>query len=212
MTLCDICEEAICKHPAECKAKRIYKTDKAKVFEMLNVPKKYRMLNPTWGKEEQDKIDRAIKADTHIFFSGDTGNGKTTAATQVFCHLSGESINRDGFSAIWATAPAILSDIRATFDKRSKQTEQDIINHYATAGLLLIDDIGAEQVTDWSVSAFYRLISDRINWDRKTIVTSNSRFAEIEAWNKRISSRLAGMHCVRFTGADRRLDKCRNTK
>lgn len=71
---------------------------------------------------------------------------------------------------------------------------------------LVIDDVGAERVSEWSSSAVYNLISQRINRRRAMVVTSNLSLDEIgRRIDPRLASRLAGLTVLTLAGPDRRI-------
>ena len=81
----------------------------------------------------------------------------------------------------------------------------------ASAGLLVLDDIGAERATDWAVEQLTRLVDRRVADGLPIVCTSNLPLGRLgEAWGgmpgERLVSRLAGA-CERIevTGDDWRL-------
>lgn len=138
--------------------------------------------------------------DYGMFISGIEGSGKTYGATRVLAGMLPEAISDQNglvvnytFSAAWVSAPKLLSDLRGTFRKDGGPSEQDILNQYIGLKLLVLDDLGAEKATDFTSQAIYMLLSERINWMRPTIVTSNLSIEEIHRSDPRLASRLNGM-------------------
>jgi DNA replication protein DnaC len=89
---------------------------------------------------------------------------------------------------------------------RDNGKHRDVMDTYQRVPLLLVDDLGAGKVTDWTADTTYRLIDSRWAHCRPTIFTTNLPPAELTAvLGDRIVSRLAGM-CVRVSlkGVDRR--------
>lgn len=78
-------------------------------------------------------------------------------------------------------------------------------------GLLALDDLGAEKVTDWTMEAIEGLVDARARSVRPTIVTSNLRLGQLrDLWGgvagMRIASRVAGCCAtVEMRGPDRRI-------
>ena len=72
--------------------------------------------------------------------------------------------------------------------------------------LLIIDDIGAERVTEWVRERLVSIINTRVGAGLSTIYTSNLSPEELkEGLGDRISSRVLGSSgVVEITGADRR--------
>ena len=143
-----------------------------------------------------------------LFVCGTTGVGKTHLAAALFranLHRAcvHESERYPELSAVWTTVPGVLLRLRATFNGAG--SESDVVKELADARLLVLDDLGAERQSEWTALALYSIISDRVNWRRPTIVTSNLTLKEIDAADPRLASRLGGMAQITLTGADRRL-------
>ena len=51
--------------------------------------------------------------------------------------------------------------------------EEEVLTAYKTADLLVIDDLGKERATEWSVPILYRIINDRYENMLPTIITTN---------------------------------------
>ncbi|MFA5430658.1 MAG: ATP-binding protein, partial [Candidatus Omnitrophota bacterium] len=143
---------------------------------------------------------------TGIFLHGETGIGKTHMAAALAKTAMDESERGTAHGLIWVSSPELLLTIRATFNGQGNEAQ--IVQKYSTVPTLVIDDFGAEKITDWSISSFYLILANRVNWLRKTIVTSNMTLAEIKSWEPRIASRLAGFDVCLCPGKkDRRLLK-----
>ena len=74
-------------------------------------------------------------------------------------------------------------------------------------GLLFIDDIGAEKMTEWVAETFYLILNYRYNEMLPTIFTSNLSPSELaERIGDRIVSRIIGSSdVIKLDGEDRRL-------
>ena len=72
--------------------------------------------------------------------------------------------------------------------------------------LLIIDDIGAEKVTEWVRERMVSIINTRVSGRLSTIYTSNLSPEELVAqFEERIGSRVIGCsQLVEITGKDRR--------
>lgn len=104
----------------------------------------------------------------------------------------------------WISAPRFLSEIRSTFGRNGGETQEDVVTRYARFDLLVLDDLGAEKITDWSASTLYDLISRREAEPRDTVVTSNQTLDRIAEWEPRIASRLHGFGRIKLPQTDRR--------
>jgi DNA replication protein DnaC len=73
---------------------------------------------------------------------------------------------------------------------------------------LIIDDLGAEFVTQFSISALYNLINTRQNKGLSTIISTNLSGSELAGkYEGRIYSRIIGADytVLRFEGKDQRI-------
>ena len=80
------------------------------------------------------------------------------------------------------------------------ETENILID----ADLLILDDLGAEFQTSFTVSAIYNIINSRIARSTPTIISSNLDFEELKArYPESITSRILGkFSIVNFIGKD----------
>ena len=83
------------------------------------------------------------------------------------------------------------------------------MDEFCECDLLIMDDVGAGKITDWSIDITYRLINSRYNADKPTIVTSNLELDDLaKLIGGRIVSRLQVMCALVFFGEeDRRVAK-----
>lgn len=100
-----------------------------------------------------------------LYLYGECGTGKTFLAALV----AREFVQRDQ-SVIFGDVPSLLEDLKATFDKGGTEA---LLDRYCDCDLLILDDIGAGKITDWSVGVLYQIINARYNADKPIIATSN---------------------------------------
>lgn len=145
-----------------------------------------------------------------LYFSGNNGTGKTHLAVAIALEL----INR-GTPVICMTSIKLLQEIRRTYDKNRNVSEYEILQTYKEVDLLVIDDLGQENITEWSLTMLYDIINDRYERCLPTVVTTNLSDRElIKAWSRAsdwtaraIVSRLHEMTMgVTMNGRDRRKD------
>ena len=136
-----------------------------------------------------------------VFLHGNQGTGKTYLATA----LLHEYVARLDANGCWMTVGSMLAAIRGTYSQNVGISESQVMEKYIKIPALLLDDLGAEKTTEWTVSTMREIIAGRIDWCRPTIVTSNLSLAEIDKWNPRVASRLGGLEVIEMTGTDRRL-------
>ena len=73
---------------------------------------------------------------------------------------------------ICKTSNDLLLDIRKSFDDEGG-SEAQVLGIYKAVDLLIIDDLGKEQCSDWSMSTLYAIMNDRYEDMKPTIVTTN---------------------------------------
>ena len=147
-----------------------------------------------------DKLRDGLRkmAGESILLTGPTGTGKTHLAVAIM-----KEINKD--RSMFITVPNLLMKIRDCFRKDSAQTEQGIVDEYATYDALCLDDLGAEKTSEFSIATLYLILDKRVSNLKQTIVTSNLSLAEIEQLlGARISSRLSEMKVAKITMPDYR--------
>ncbi len=114
------------------------------------------------------EIDANLDAGKGIWFTGDTGTGKTTLAMLV----SRETLRAGRTVAIYSV-PRLLAEIRNTFDDGSDSSYAELFNKLTSVDLLHLDDLGAEQQTDWVLEQLYSIINERYEDGRALVVTTN---------------------------------------
>lgn len=141
-----------------------------------------------------------------LIFLGGTGLGKT--------HLSAAMANKiaaKGYSVVFESAQQILDTFEAVRFNRAEVFER---RKYESCRLLIIDDLGAENTTQNTISTITSLIDLRMVNGLKTIITTNLNSAQIKKiYGERLFSRLLGEYRVcRFLGKDIRMQKLKSKK
>lgn len=150
-----------------------------------------------------------------VLLKGKTGIGKTHLATAIAIdmlrpdHFRTIYRNHDLYEGAlgWVSTPLLMARIRSTFKKNASESEMQIIEEVSRYRCLVLDDLGAEKVTDYSASTLYSILANRRNHRRFTIVTTNQTLEEINTWEPRMASRLAEYARVELPNVDRRLAK-----
>lgn len=139
-----------------------------------------------------------------LVLTGDTGTGKTHLAVGVLRELVRNGRIRYADDARFVPVPELLADIRACY-RPGGPDERDIMDRYSRLKYLVLDDLGAEKTSEWSISTLYLIIDRRYRDMRPTIVTTNLSMKEIPAiLGQRISSRLTGGKIIEIKAGDYR--------
>lgn len=133
---------------------------------VADTPARQRAYNV--AKAYADTFDKHRADGTGLYIEGTNGTGKTHLAAAIAMQL----ITVLHIPVICKTASDLLLDIKAAFDKEGV-SEAHVLEIYKTVDLLIIDDLGKEQCTDWSISTLYSIVNDRYEEMRPTIITTN---------------------------------------
>ena len=104
-----------------------------------------------------------------LMLIGPPGIGKTHIAVSVMRDV----VQRTGASGLYYDTRALLKDIRNTYNPVTHTAEMDVIRPVMEAELLVLDDLGAERLTDWVEETMSLIVNTRYNERRATIFTSN---------------------------------------
>lgn len=103
-----------------------------------------------------------------ILLVGSVGVGKTHLAVGIIRQLVVER----GAKGVFCDFRDLLNQIKRTFNDKSL-SEAQILNPIFAADILVLDELGAVQATDWTFDAVERIINGRYNDNRSTIITTN---------------------------------------
>ena len=133
-------------------------------FEVDDMNKQYFNL----AKKYVEKFDEMKKQNLGLLLFGAPGTGKTYLA---FC-IANELINRM-VPVIAISSIGLLNKIKDTYKRYGSEGEVEIINNLKNASLLILDDLGAENSTDWAKEKIYEIIDSRYRDGKPLIITTN---------------------------------------
>ena len=172
---------------------------------LSGIPKKYQKAQLTPSTETL-----LGKLKTHeisgVLFQGKTGRGKTYASCALLMrHL------QTGLGD-FATMNNILNRVRSAYS--SGENPDEIFGRYRGTKLLVIDDLGKENVSPDSIMRIYELLDARINNELPTIITTQFTNNELlQRYSNKVNdremasavlSRLTEFMPIVFHGEDRR--------
>ena len=139
----------------------------------------------------------------NLLFSGDTGLGKTFLSACI-----ARVVADRGYSVVYESASHLFGKLeRAKFynDEQARQDSQ----RYTDCDLLIVDDLGTEMPSQFTTSALYTLINDRILYGRPMILSTNLNTEDFSRrYSSQVASRLNGnFQRVPFLGEDIRAKK-----
>lgn len=122
------------------------------------------------------------------FWSNTKGSGKTMLAAA----LANELVNEHHRYVKFATSLDILDEIRATYDRKDRESEDNeskLLKDLVTSEFLVIDDFGTERATDWAGEKFYQIVNKRYINKKVTFYTSNYDLQTLK-YDDRITNRI----------------------
>ena len=113
-------------------------------------------------------------------------------------------------TVLYQTSPVMLDEI-IKYRMKSPDANPDILNNILNVDLLIIDDLGTENVNSMKFTELFNIINTRLlnqhNKITKTIISTNYTLQQIhDVYDERISSRIVGHYTIcKFFGDDIRL-------
>lgn len=105
----------------------------------------------------------------------------------------------------------LMRRIRDDFGRGAYDKEHVLERILSSKGVLILDDVGAERLTDWVLEQFYLIVNHRYEENLPTLYSSNMTIPQLaEILGDRITSRIVETcDIVALDGEDRRLKKSR---
>ena len=176
-------------------------------FDTFNLALYSKRTDTTTGAVPYERMQRilnyckeyaaAFTADApSLFFYGETGLGKTHLSLAI----AGEVVQK-GFGVIYGSAQNLLDQMeREHFKGGSEGVSESILK----CDLLILDDLGAEFSTAFTIAAVYNVINTRLQSGLPVVISTNLTVKELEKrYTRRITSRIFGSYkTFGFCGTD----------
>ena len=132
-----------------------------------------------------------------VLITGATpGTGKTGLAVSMLMGFARRIPQSTKFKPFYL----IMSEIKRAIERDTDSTVEETIKKYSDIGMLCIDDIGAEQTTEYQIGILYQILNNRIENGKITIVTTNLSGEELaRRFGARIQDRLGSDKVIRIT-------------
>ena len=134
-----------------------------------------------------------------LFFHGETGLGKTHLSLAI----AGQVL-KGGYSVVYGSAQNLLSRLEKERFGNNRdsygETEQSLLE----CELLILDDLGVEFTTQFTVAAIYNIINTRLLKNLPVIISTNLTPEELEQkYSRRVTSRIISCYAsFLFAGSD----------
>lgn len=200
-TMCPGCEKEN-KEKERIEEQKEKESEYKQSIEKANIPLRFRessfnnyVCNTEKQKEALKKcliysenIMENIKKGNGLFLCGTYGTGKTHLAISILKEL----IKKNGVG-VYVKTMSMLRDIRSSYQRESKHTEQQIIDKYVYKGLLVLDEVGVQYGTENEKLLIFDVINGRYENYKPTIIISNLSVKEVKEYlSERVFDRLRG--------------------
>ncbi len=123
-----------------------------------------------------------------ILMVGKTGLGKTHLSLAI-----ADAAVKDGLGVIYSSAQHLVTELENEHFSNSKGDEA--FKKYCSCDFLVLDDLGAEFSTQFSVAFIGNIINERLLRNLPTIISTNLFPSEfIEKYSERTASRIFGCY------------------
>lgn len=120
----------------------------------------------------------------NLLFYGNSGTGKT-----FMSHCIAKELLDKGVLVTYRTSDELIKNLKQITFEGDTALEDLLIN----CDLLIIDDLGAEQITDFSVTEFFTFLNKKLLGKKKMLISTNLTLPQLsKSYTERITSRLFG--------------------
>lgn len=173
-------------------------TETIEPWERMGIPPLYKHATFDAFIGNETLVNAVKNCKTDMVLMGHTGCGKTHLAVS-YLREKGNLFDR------FLPVPELLLEIRDSYRNDSKVSEKEIIDKYSGRGLMVLDDLGSEKSTEFSIATLSLIIDRRIRDEKQTIITTNLSLKQVEErLSARIASRMATMKIIQINMPDYR--------
>ncbi len=153
----------------------------------------------------RDFAENFVPGKQNLLLLGGTGLGKTHLSTAV-----ARRVVEKGYYVIYETVQSVFDAFeKDRFHSGYGTSPSKESDKYLTCDLLILDDLGTEFSTSFTVSCLYQLVNTRSLKGLSTLISTNLTAEELLAkYDDRLTSRMLGLYRIlKFAGTDIRRQK-----
>jgi DNA replication protein DnaC len=124
-----------------------------------------------------------------VFIQGGYGCGKTHLAAAI-----ANACLSTGVPVMFVNVPDLLDYLRAAYSPNVEETYDERFNEVRDAPVLILDDLGTQNATEWAEEKLYQILNARYVFKRPTVITTN---LDLDRLDPRLRSRLSDLDLVR---------------
>lgn len=130
-------------------------------------------------KYYSDNFSGALCENVGLILTGEPGTGKT-----FYSNCVANNLNSKGYTVLSFNLSSYFEEI-----KKWNGAEERLLEAVKSCDLLIIDDLGSERLTEWSLEKLYNLIDGRYRVKKPILITTNlgsniKSFLEFNGSNK----------------------------
>lgn len=150
------------------KGSMIYGDYKEKTFEAYQPQNESQQKALALSKYYAEQFQDQLKNGQNILFQGTFGTGKTHLAAAIR-----KFVASNHYTVLFMSLPDYLDKVKLKFndDQKAISDSEKILKMAKDAELLILDDVGANRMTDFEVSELFKLVDARRG--KCTIYTTN---------------------------------------
>ena len=147
-----------------------------------------------------DYIPNFSSQNINLLFYGNPGSGKT-----YLSYCLSKAILDKGYLVVYKTSDELIKNLSQIRFNNNTNLEALLLN----CDLLIIDDLGAEHLNEFSITELFNIINKRILNKKKMLISTNLTLPGItKQYTERIASRLLGdFKLCKFYSEDIRIKK-----